>query len=126
MTPGYPRSVCANNPGHHKGTMSTPHVTHWEAANPPTEKLLMEIMKQQGLNPVSWSNGPYDTYSPRKHHYLRIIYVVRGTIVFILPLLKLRLELMAGDRLELPAGIVHSVEIGAQGVTCVEGHVDNK
>ena len=102
--------------------MSAPHVTHWEAANSPTEQLLMEIMQKQGLHPVTWSNGPGDTYSPRKHDYLRIIYVVRGTVTFIFPLLKQRITLIAGDRLELPSGIVHRVEIGHEGVTCVEGH----
>jgi len=104
--------------------MSAPHITHWEAANPPTENLLLEIMKKQGLNPVSWSNGPYDTYSPRKHKYFRVIYVVRGSITFVMPALNLRLELKPGDRLELPAGIVHRVEIGTEGVTCVEGHIE--
>jgi uncharacterized protein YjlB len=104
--------------------MSVPHVTHWNAANPPTEYLLVEILRQQGLNPVSWSNGPYDTYSPRKHNYLRVIYVVRGSITFIMPVLSLRLELKAGDRLELPAGVVHRVEIGADGAACVEGHLE--
>ncbi len=104
--------------------MSGPRVTHWAAANPPTEKLLMEIMKQQGLHPVVWSNGPGDTYSPRKHTYLRIIYVVRGSITFIMPVLKQTVTLIAGDRLELPASTVHRVEIGAGGVTCVEGHIE--
>ncbi len=104
--------------------MSAPHVTHWNAANPPTESLLMEIMKQQGLNPVLWSNGPHDTYSLRKHKYLRIIYVVRGSIAFIMPTLKLRFDLKPGDRLELPIGIVHRVEIGLEGVTCAEGHIE--
>jgi hypothetical protein len=104
--------------------MSAPRVTHWGAANPPTEELLKEIMTKQGLHPVSWSNGPNDTYSPRKHKYLRIIYVARGSITFIMPILNMRLELKVGDRLELPAGTVHRVEIGKEGVVCVEGHIE--
>jgi hypothetical protein len=104
--------------------MSAPHVTRWEAANPPTEELLMEILKRQGLNPLAWSNRPNDTYSPRKHQYLRVVYVARGSITFNMPVLKQKIELKIGDRLELPAGIVHSIEVGADGVTCVEGHVE--
>ena len=104
--------------------MSAPHVTHWGAANPPTEALLFEIMKQQGLNPVSWSNRPHDTYSPHKHNYFKVIYVVRGSITFYMPVLKMKFELKVGDRLELPAGTVHSAEVGAEGVTCLEGHFE--
>ncbi len=99
-------------------------MTHWEAANQPTESLLMEIMRQQILNPVSWSNRPHDSYSAHKHNYHKVIYVVQGSIIFNLPVLKMKIELNAGDRLDLPAGIVHSAEVGAEGVVCLEGHVE--
>jgi hypothetical protein len=104
--------------------MSAPQVTHWQAANPPTESLLMEIMKQQGLNPSSWSSRPHDTFSLRKHNYLKVIYVVRGSITYAFPVLKMKVPLKVGDRLELPAGLVYSVEVGADGVTCLEGHIE--
>lgn len=103
--------------------MTFPRVVHWQAANPPTEELLLEIMTRQGLDPVSWSNGPGDTYFPHKHDYVKVIYVVRGSIVFNLPALKEKIVLRAGDRMELPAGIVHSAEVGAEGVVCVEGRM---
>ncbi len=104
--------------------MSNPHITRWEAANPPTEKLLTEMMQQQKLNPYSWSNNPHDLYSAHKHGYHKVIYVVRGSITFHLPVLKMKIELKAGDRLDLPANIVHSAEVGAEGVTCLEGHLE--
>jgi hypothetical protein len=97
-------------------------VTHWEAANPPTESLLLKIMTQQGLNPFSWSNEPYDTYSAHKHNYHKVIYVVQGSITFGLPTLKQKIELKAGDRLDLTAGTVHDAQVGSEGVTCLEGH----
>jgi quercetin dioxygenase-like cupin family protein len=104
--------------------MNNLQVTHWEAANPPTESLLMEIMKQQKLDPVSWSNRPHDRYSAHKHNYHKVIYVVRGSVTFGLPVLKRKIELKAGDRLDLPAGIVHDAEVGAEGVVCLEGHLE--
>jgi len=104
--------------------MSELHVKRWEAANLPTESLLMEIMKQQLLNPYSWSNGPFDTYFAHKHDYHKVIYVVRGSITFGLPVLKMKVELKAGDRLDLPAGIVHDAQVGAEGVLCLEGHIE--
>ncbi len=106
-----------------KMTTNTFRVTPWESATPPTEELLLAIMTEQGLNPYSWSNGPDDVYSAHKHEYNKVIYVVRGSITFGLPLLKKQIILHAGDRLDLPAGTVHDAQVGADGVVCLEGHV---
>jgi hypothetical protein len=97
-------------------------VTLWEAANPPTEELLMQIMAKQGLNPYSWSNRPHDIYSAHKHNYDKVIYVVSGSITFGLPLLKNEIILCPGDRLDLLAGTVHDARVGPIGVVCLEGH----
>ena len=96
-------------------------VTYWEAAKPPTESLLLQIMTEQGLNPYSWSNEPHDVYSAHKHDYNKVIYVVCGSIIFGLPLLKQQVTLNPGDRLEIPAGTVHDAHVGAEGVVCLEG-----
>jgi quercetin dioxygenase-like cupin family protein len=53
-----------------------------------------------------------------------VIYVVQGSITFGLPRLGKQLTLKAGDRLDLPAGIVHDAHVGAQGVVCLEAHKD--
>ena len=103
-------------------TADTFSVTYWEAANPPTEDLLLRIMEGQGLNPYRWSNEPHDTYSAHKHNYSKVIYVVRGSIIFGLPVLQQQVTLFAGDRLEIPAGTVHDAQVGADGVVCLEGY----
>ena len=103
-------------------TINSLRVTFWEAANPPTEELLLQIMMEQGLNPYSWSNEPHDVYSAHKHDYSKVIYVVSGSITFGLPLLKKQVTLHAGDRIDLPAGIVHDAHVGEHGVICLEGH----
>jgi quercetin dioxygenase-like cupin family protein len=77
-------------------------------------------MADEGLSPYSWSNAPHDVYSAHSHSYNKVIYVVRGSIVFGLPELGEQLELKAGDRLDLPAVIMHDARVGAQGVTCLE------
>lgn len=79
-------------------------------------------MADEGLDPYSWSNGPFDTYSAHSHGYDKVIYVVRGSITFGLPELGQELKLKAGDRLDLPAGVVHNATVGAEGVICLEGH----
>ena len=81
-------------------------------------------MTDEGLNPYSWSNGPHDLYAAHSHSYNKVIYVVQGSITFGLPELDQQLTLKAGDRLDLPAGIVHEVVVGAQGVVCLEAHND--
>jgi quercetin dioxygenase-like cupin family protein len=95
-------------------------VTYWEAASPPTKNLLLRMMEGQGLNPYEWSNEPHDSYSAHKHDYNKVIYVVRGSITFGLPVVAQQVTLYAGDRLEIPAGTVHDAHVGMDGVLCLE------
>ena len=81
-------------------------------------------MSEEGLSPYSWSNGPHDVYAVHSHSYNKVIYVVQGSITFGLPELGKQLMLKAGDRLDLPAGVLHDAVVGAQGVVCLEGHKD--
>jgi cupin superfamily acireductone dioxygenase involved in methionine salvage len=71
-------------------------------------------MTDEGLDPYSWSNGPYDVYSPHSHAYNKVIFVVHGSITFGLPELGRQLTLQAGDRLDLPAGIAHDARVGTR------------
>jgi len=109
--------------------MNTPHVTRWAGSTAPAESTLTRLCEEQGLHPYQWSNGPHDTYAAHSHSYDKVIYIVRGSITFGLPELGQSLELHAGDRLDLPAGVVHNAKVGAQGVICLEAqgkstHVD--
>jgi quercetin dioxygenase-like cupin family protein len=69
----------------------------------------------------SWSNGAGDRYAAHSHAYEKVLYCVDGSITFVLDAGH-RLELGAGDRMVLPAGTVHSAEVGPAGCTCIEGH----
>jgi uncharacterized protein YjlB len=102
--------------------MNTPHVTPWAESAPPTESTLRQIMAGEGLDPYPWSNGPHDVYAAHSHGYDKVIYVVKGSITFGLPQLGKELTLNQGDRLDLPAGIVHEAVVGPQGVVCLEAH----
>ena len=102
--------------------MSEPLVTPWAESSAPTQSSLRQRMSAEGLSPYTWSNGPFDVYSAHSHSYNKVIYVVQGSITFGLPELGKQLTLRAGDRLDLPAGIVHDAQVGAQGVICLEGH----
>ena len=102
--------------------MKEPLVTPWTDSASPTQSVLSQRMANEGLNPYSWSNGPNDVYSAHSHSYNKVIYVVQGSITFGLPELGKKLTLQAGDRLDLPAGVVHDAQVGAQGVVCLEAH----
>lgn len=103
-------------------TFIEPKVIRWSNAQAPTEKELAQILRDEGLSYYPWSNAAHDLYSLHLHTYDKIIYVVRGSISFILPDNNQTLTLHAGDRLELPAKTVHSATVGGQGVTCFEAH----
>lgn len=88
----------------------------------PDEGRLRERMRVEGLDPYSWSNSPGDRYSAHRHSYDKVIYVVRGSIKFGLPELGESVELNPGDRLDLPAGVMHDAVVGPEGVRCLEAH----
>ncbi|MCP4140410.1 MAG: cupin domain-containing protein [Chloroflexi bacterium] len=103
-------------------TLEQIKVLRWGKEKAPTQKTLEEILHNEGLSYYAWSNNPNDLYAPHLHTYHKIIYVLRGSITFILPEEKQELTLHSGDRLELPANTVHSAAVGSQGVTCFEAH----
>ena len=104
--------------------MNTHLVTPWADSTVPTQSALRQLLAKEGLSPYSWSNGPIDVYSAHSHSYSKVIYVVQGSITFGLPELGKQLILNTGDRLDLPAGVVHDAHVGAQGVVCLEAHKD--
>jgi len=103
-------------------TPNTPLVTPWADSVPPTESTLRQLCADEGLHPYPWSNRAHDIYRAHSHSYDKVIYVVRGSITFGLPELGQRLTLNAGDRLYLPAGVVHDAVVGGEGVVCLEAH----
>ena len=80
-------------------------------------------LRDEGLDPSAWSNGPRTVYASHEHGYDKIIAVERGAIWFGLPANSEAVDLAAGDRLELPAGTRHDALVGPAGVTCLEAHL---
>lgn len=97
-------------------------VTSWPDGEPVTEGNVRRKMTAEGLSPYQWSNGPHDRYGAHSHSYHKVIYVVRGAITFGLPERGEEVDLVAGDRLDLPAGVTHNAVVGPAGVVCLEGH----
>ena len=80
-------------------------------------------LRDEGLDPGMWSNGPGDRYAAHDHGYDKVIVVERGSIRFGLPATGATIALEQGDRLELPAGTAHDATVGGLGVTCLEAHL---
>jgi quercetin dioxygenase-like cupin family protein len=94
----------------------------WSGEAPPTQHQIEALLEAEGLSAYPWSNGPGDVYSAHTHGYRKVIYVVSGSITFGLPDTGDRLEMHAGDRLELDRGVVHDAIVGREGVLCLEAH----
>jgi uncharacterized protein YjlB len=80
-------------------------------------------LRDEGLRPYGWGNGPHDVYGAHDHDYDKVIVVSSGSIRFGLPDEGRSLDLAVGDRLELPAGTRHDALVGPEGVGCLEAHL---
>jgi quercetin dioxygenase-like cupin family protein len=81
------------------------------------------LLREQGLDDSGWGNGPGERYAAHEHGYDKVIAVERGSIHFGLPGTGDTVELVAGDRLDLPAGTIHDALVGPTGVLCLEAHL---
>jgi quercetin dioxygenase-like cupin family protein len=95
---------------------------HWTAKEPPSEAAIRRILQQEGLQPYCWATEPGVVYAAHSHGYHKVIYVLAGSITFALPDERKSVALRPGDRLELPAGVVHDASVGPDGVVCLEAH----
>lgn len=99
-------------------------IERWAGARIPDERALWEKMISLGLQPYRWANAAGDVYPAHHHPFRKFIYVVRGSIVFRLPETGDEFELEAGDRMDLPQGVLHDAVVGPEGVVCLEAHFD--
>jgi hypothetical protein len=108
-------------------------IRHWDTPRPPIESELREQFFREGLFPYEWSNAPGDSYPAYTHDYPtkrrglfhdKVIYVASGSITWLLPQTNESIETRAGDRIDLPRGTLHAAQVGSQGVTCLEGHLE--
>lgn len=77
----------------------------------------------EGAQVSTWGNGPDERYQPHAHDYDKVLVVIGGSITFRLAALGTSHVLRLGDRLDLPAGVIHAADVGPDGVRCLEGHL---
>jgi len=88
----------------------------------PDDAGLRGRLAAEGLSAIGWSNGPGDRYAVHEHGYDKVLVAVRGSIGFLLDD-GARIDLAAGDRLDLPSGTSHGALVGRSGVSCLEAHL---
>jgi len=98
--------------------MDAPAVSPWSHDEPPSEAALDAALRDEGLEPRWWSNGPGDRYDAHSHPYHKVLYCALGSITFQTGAGELVLG--PGDRLDIPPGASHAALVGPEGVRCVE------
>ena len=79
-------------------------------------------LREAGVEPMAWSNGPHDRYAVHSHRYAKLLICAAGSITFLVGESAVPVELGAGEGFELPPGTSHAALVGPDGCTCVEGH----
>ena len=93
-------------------------LTPWTGPAAPGGAEIKALLRGEGLHPYSWSNAPGYRYAAHSHDYTKILYCLSGSIVFHVGGGSVDLE--PGDRLQIEAGVMHSADVGPQGVVCLE------
>jgi quercetin dioxygenase-like cupin family protein len=91
----------------------------WPDPEPPAEATLHARLAHDGFDAFAWTDSPNATYAAHSHDHDESLWVVAGEITFGTAGGSFRLR--AGDRLMLPAGTVHTAEVGPDGATYLIG-----
>ena len=94
----------------------------WRDPDPPRIASVERRLREEGVEPSAWSNGPGDRYASHAHGYTKVLMCAAGSITFLIGDATEPVELQPGDGFVLPAGIEHAAIVGPAGCTCLEGH----
>jgi quercetin dioxygenase-like cupin family protein len=95
----------------------------WDSsAGLPSPATVERRLRDEGVEPYAWSNGPGDRYAAHEHGYTKLLMCAAGSITFLVGRSRSPVELHAGEGFVLPAGTEHAAVVGPDGCTCLEGH----
>ncbi len=94
-----------------------PRVTLWDDQGRPDEAALRARLAAENYQVVAWSNLPAEGFPPHVHIYPELLWLLAGSLTVLFPAEDRLLELTPGDRIEVPAGLVHGTMAGAEGAT---------
>jgi quercetin dioxygenase-like cupin family protein len=94
----------------------------WERGDAPSVASVASRLRDEGVEPHAWSNGPGDRYGVHSHPYTKLLVCAAGSITFLIGADALPVELFPGDGFVLPLGVSHAAVVGTAGCTCLEGY----
>ena len=94
----------------------------WDRAEPPDAATAAKRLRDAGVEPHAWSNGPGDRYGVHSHNYTKLLVCAAGSITFLVGADAVAVELAPGDGFVLPPGTPHAAVVGSRGCTCLEGY----
>jgi quercetin dioxygenase-like cupin family protein len=97
-------------------------VTPLDGPNRPGVPAAEARLRELGVEPHAWSNGPGDRYGAHEHAFTKLLVCAEGSITFLVGEPAEPVELAAGEGFVLPAGTRHAAVVGPDGCTCLEGH----
>ncbi len=105
---------------------SSVRVEYWRGGQHPTFSTITRLMQEQGMRPYMWTNSANYRHAVCSHGYDKVLYVVEGVLEFTLPDSNQRVNLRAGDRIEIPTGTRYGIIVGSSGVKCVEASISRR
>lgn len=94
----------------------------WDRAEAPDAASAARRLRDAGVEPHVWSNGPGDRYGVHSHDYTKLLFCAAGSITFLVGADAAAVELSPGDGFILPPGTPHAAIVGPKGCTCLEGY----
>lgn len=99
----------------------TVRIVRWRGGQHPTLDLMKKTLESHGLRTFKWSQHANYRYGVRSHGFAKSLYCLEGSIEVFIPDTHERHILRPGDRIDLARGIRHSITVGLNGATCLEG-----
>jgi quercetin dioxygenase-like cupin family protein len=93
----------------------------WRGTGSPSAVAVARRLREEGVEPHQWSNGPGDRYGTHDHGYTKVLMCAAGSITFLVGPAAVPVELRSGEGFVLPAGTSHAAVVGPEGCVCLEG-----
>jgi quercetin dioxygenase-like cupin family protein len=94
----------------------------WDRAEEPDASSVAQRLRDAGVEPHAWSNGPGDRYNVHIHEYTKLLVCASGSITFQVGADAVPVELQPGDGFILPPGTPHAAIVVPTGCTCLEAY----
>lgn len=109
-----------------KSKNETVRVVRWRGGQHPTLNLMKQNLESRGFRAFQWSQHANYHYGIRSHGFNKSLYCVAGSIEVLIPEMRQRIRLNIGDRIDIAKGVRHSITVGQNGATCLEGSPANR